>query len=49
VLAPAPVPLTAPDGRVSRFQRALCRFETAEGTGTGWAEWLQVPPATAEL
>jgi len=44
VLAPAPVPLTAPDGRVSRFPRALCRFTTADGvTGTGWSEWLQVP------
>jgi len=49
VLSPAPVPLVAPDGRVSRFPRALCRFETSEGTGTGWAEWLQVPPSNPEL
>jgi hypothetical protein len=43
VLAPAPVPLQAPDGRESRFPRALCRFSTDAGSGTGWAEWLQTP------
>jgi hypothetical protein len=43
VLAAAPVPLAAPDGRTARFPRALCRFTTPEGSGTGWAEWLQVP------
>jgi hypothetical protein len=42
VIAAAPVPLVAPDGRTSRFPRALCRYSTSEGTGTGWAEWLQV-------
>jgi hypothetical protein len=42
VVAAAPVPLEAPDGRTARFPRALCRFTTADGdTGTGWAEWLQ--------
>jgi hypothetical protein len=46
VLSPAPILLVAPDGRQSRFPRALCRFSTPEGTGTGWAEWLQVPPQT---
>jgi len=42
VLAPAPVPLLAPDGRTSRFPRALCAYTTSKGTGTGWCEWLQV-------
>jgi hypothetical protein len=43
----APVRLEAPDGRVSRFPRALCRFEsTADGrSGWGWTEWCQPPPA----
>jgi hypothetical protein len=42
VIAAAPVPLTAPDGRTGMFPRALCRYTTLEGTGTGWGEWLQV-------
>ena len=42
VLASAPVPLVAPDGRTARFPRALCRYTTSEGSGTGWCEWLQV-------
>jgi hypothetical protein len=42
VVAAAPVPLVAPDGRTARFPRALCRYTTAEGTGTGWCEWNQV-------
>jgi hypothetical protein len=38
----APVGLHAPDGRVSRFPRALCRFTAADGrTGVGWTEWNQ--------
>jgi len=42
VVAAAPVPLVAPDGRTARFPRALCRFTVAEDdAGTGWAEWLQ--------
>jgi len=42
VLAAAPVPLVAPDGRRSRFPRALCAYTTSRGTGAGWCEWLQV-------
>ena len=41
VLAAAPVLVVAPDGRTSRFPRALCRYSTPEGVGTGWAEWNQ--------
>jgi hypothetical protein len=42
----SPVLLTAPDGRVSRFPRALCRFtDTGSGRpGVGWTEWNQPPP-----
>lgn len=42
VLAAAPVPLIAGDGRTGRFPRCLCRYTTAEGSGVGWAEWNQV-------
>jgi hypothetical protein len=43
-LAFAPVAMTAPDGRVSHFPRALCRFETDDGrSGYGWTEWNQPP------
>ncbi len=46
VLAAAPVIVDDPaGGRVSRLPRALCRFSAEEGTGIGWAEWLQVPGA----
>ena len=46
--AHAPVLLEAPDGRLTRFPRSLCRFDTAEGgddarTGWGWTEWCQPP------
>ena len=42
----APVLLEAPDGRVSRFARSLCRFTAGDATGAGWTEWLQPgPPA----
>ena len=34
--------LEAPDGRTSILTRALRLFETPEGEGTGWAEWLRV-------
>jgi len=35
----APVLLVAPDGRESRFPRALCRFDTPDGrAGRGWTE-----------
>jgi hypothetical protein len=38
----APILLESPDGRRSRFPRALCRFTTPDGrTGAGWTEWLQ--------
>ncbi len=41
----SPVLLEAPDGRVSRFPRAWCRFTTADGrTGHGWTEWNQPDP-----
>jgi len=36
----APVLLVAPDGRVARFPRAMCRYETPDGRrGTGWTEY----------
>ena len=36
----APVPLTAPDGRVSQFPRAWATVTTGDGrTGVGWVEW----------
>jgi len=38
----APVLLESPEGKVSRFPRALCRFEGHE-TGWGWTEWNQPP------
>ena len=35
--------LEAPDGRVSRFPRSLCRFEAADGrSGFGWTETVAV-------
>jgi hypothetical protein len=39
----APVLLTAPDGRASRFPRALCRYRetTGQRRGVGWTEWNQ--------
>jgi hypothetical protein len=38
----SPVLLTGPDGRTSRFPRALCRYRAADGrTGVGWTEWNQ--------
>jgi hypothetical protein len=41
----APVALEAPDGRVGRLSRSLCRFTEDGGrTGTGWLE-LNQPPA----
>jgi hypothetical protein len=37
-----PVMLVAPDGRVSRFPRAVARFVAADGrAGLGWIEWNQ--------
>jgi hypothetical protein len=47
-LAFAPVAMTSPDGRVSRFPRALCRFTADDGrAGYGWTEWNQ-PPGWAD-
>lgn len=38
----APVLLTSPDGRLSRFPRGLARFSTADGrSGPGWIEFNQ--------
>jgi hypothetical protein len=35
-----PLLLTAPDGRVSHFPRAMCRVRAHDGrTGTAWVEW----------
>ncbi len=43
-LAFAPVAMTAPDGQVSHFPRAMCRFTADDGrTGYGWTEWNQPP------
>jgi hypothetical protein len=43
-LAFAPVAMTSPDGRVSHFPRALCRFIADDGrAGYGWTEWNQPP------
>jgi hypothetical protein len=40
----AAVGLTSPEGHVSHFPRALCRFEVDDGrTGYGWTEWNQPP------
>jgi hypothetical protein len=40
----APVAMTSPDGRVSHFPRAMCRFTADDGrTGYGWTEWNQPP------
>ena len=39
-LAFGPVLLTAPDGRIAHFPRAMCRARTTDGrTGSGWVEW----------
>jgi len=35
-----PLLLTAPDGRISQFPRAMCRVRARDGrTGTAWVEW----------
>jgi hypothetical protein len=40
-----PLLLVAPDGRTSRFPRAMARFSEREGrTGLGWIEWNQPEP-----
>jgi hypothetical protein len=41
-LAFGPLLLTADDGRISRFPRAMARFTAKDGrTGLGWIEWNQ--------
>jgi hypothetical protein len=41
-IAWAPVLLVGPEGQVSRFPRAMCRFTSTDGrTGFGWTEWNQ--------
>ena len=40
----APVLLTSPEGKVSRFPRSLCKFD-GPSSGWGWTEWLQLPPS----
>ncbi len=43
-IAFAPVAMTSPDGRISHFPRALCRFTADDGRiGFGWTEWNQPP------
>jgi hypothetical protein len=43
-LGHAPVAIAGADGRVSRLDRALCRYESDDGrSGVGWADWL-LPP-----
>jgi hypothetical protein len=40
----APVLLVAPDGRETRFPRAMCRYTSSDGrTGTGWTEYNWPP------
>ena len=40
----APILLVAPDGRETRFPRAMCRYTTADGLiGTGWTEYNWPP------
>ncbi len=40
----APILLVAPDGRETRFPRAMCRYKTAAGVvGTGWTEYNWPP------
>jgi hypothetical protein len=40
----APILLVAPDGRETRFPRAMCRYTTSAGVvGTGWTEYNWPP------
>jgi hypothetical protein len=44
-LAFGPLLLVAPDGRITRFPRAMARFSERKGrTGLGWIEWNQPEP-----
>ncbi len=41
-LAFGPLVLVSPEGRVTRFPRAMARFSESHGrTGLGWIEWNQ--------
>ncbi|MBM3673665.1 MAG: hypothetical protein FJW88_01745 [Actinobacteria bacterium] len=45
----APILLVAPDGRETRFPRAMCRYVTDDGrVGTGWTEYNWPPGFPAE-
>ena len=45
-LAHAPVAIPGPGGKVSRLDRALCRYQSADGRlAVGWVEALTIPPA----
>jgi hypothetical protein len=45
-LAFGAIRLDSPDGRLSHFPRAMCRFRTDDGrSGTGWVEWNRVQRA----
>jgi hypothetical protein len=47
-IAFGPAMLVSPDGRTSRFPRAVARFVARDGrSGTGWIEWNQPDPAIA--
>ncbi len=47
-IAYGPLLLVAPDGRTSRFPRAMAHFAATDGrTGTGWIEWNQPDPSGA--
>jgi hypothetical protein len=45
-LAFGPLLLTAPDGRVTHFPRAMCRLTSEDGhSGLGWVEWNRNQPS----
>ncbi len=44
IVAVTPVLVPPPDGGpAGRLTRALCRFDSDEGGGTGWVEWMETP------
>jgi hypothetical protein len=51
VMAPVPLLLAGPDGRLAYLARALCRCRSGDGRhGGGWAEWLDPHhPAGSDL
>jgi hypothetical protein len=45
-LAFGPLLLTAPDGRITHFPRAMCRMTSEDGrSGLGWVEWNRNQPS----